>query len=552
MLPSFQVASKILDVIIDGNSSFEFAQLKSFQALLETISRRKIIIPSTYKIKSQLHSDFNKIKLVLTEHIAKQNDLCITTDVWSPHAQSYMGATLHFLNKSFERESYLLAFRQLTGKQTYDVLANEINTIMNDYGIKFDQVRNIVTDGGSAYCKMFKEFGDVQDVSIMVTSESDVSDELDSENINEVESNNEDSMTFIMQDEYGNEFINEILNLYYEVDDNRTSAIDQNCDSEYQNYFGECSSSVQPQLEPQPQRDRIRMPPQRRCQSHLLNLLSSDFEKHLEGIAKNAYKYTFDALHTLWAITRTSSQAKTICHEILGLKLKYPCPTRWNSFTDCVSQLNKPEIKCKLNDLITALKKRLSSKSSMQLRLLNANDYTLMNEYEKVFSPIAKALDVLQGEKNNSQGWILPVLFSMKERILLIEKINNISRDFKSLMLRLIQNRFGGYFEFNSFNKDFILSAATSPRFKLDFISNEVDKIFVKELLVAECKKICDERFDENTEIQSADCGFQEDDFIISYASTQSSRRNSLNNKVESEVSQFLLDARTQNHILNE
>lgn len=552
-LSSFQVTTKILDVIIDGNLSFEFAQLKSFQILLETMSRRKIVIPSTHKIKAQLGTNFDEIKSILTKHTAQQNDLCITTDVWTSHAQSYLGATLHFLNKSYGRESFLLAFKRLYGRQTYDVLANQINNIMKDYGIELHQVTNIVTDGGSAFCKMFKEFGEAQDVSIVVTNDSIDSVELANENTieltseNTVELTSEDTLTFAMQDEYGNEFTNEILNFDNESS-NRISEVDHNYDNEYQNYFGESSSSFQPQ----PQPDRIRLPPQRRCKSHLLNLLPSDFEKHLDGIAKNAYKYTFDALHSLWAITRASSQAREICHEILELKLKFPCATRWNSFIDCVSQLNKPEIKGKLNDLITTLKNRLSSQTSMQLRLLNAKDFTLMIEYEKVFLPIAKALDVLQGEKNNSQGWILPVLFSMKQRISQIEGTNNISRDFKSLILRLIQDRFGHCFEFNSSNKDFLLSAASSPRFKLNFISNEEDKLFVKNLLVAECKKICKGRDDGCADIQIADCNLPEDDFIISFATSQSDRRNSLNNKVEAEVAQFLLDARTENHILNE
>lgn len=548
MLFSFQVASKILDVIVDGNLSFEFAQLKSLQTLLETIGRRKIIIPSTHKIKSQLDLEYNKIKSTLMKHIAKQNDICMTTDVWTSHAQSYLGATVHFINESFERESYLLAFRRLLGRQTYDVLANEMNTIMKDYGIELRQVRNIVTDGGSAFCKMFKEFGETQDVSIVVTSDANNSVELTTEDINEVAHDTEDTMTIVMRDEYGDEYTNEILNLDIEPG-NRTSEADCDFDNELQNYFGECSSNSQQQAR---QPDRIRLPPQRRCQSHVLNLLPSDFEKHLEGIVKNAYKYTFEALHSLWAITRASSYAREICHEILGLKMKFPCVTRWNSLIDCICQLNKPEIQCKLNDLIAALKNRLSSQSSRQLRFLNSKDFTLMNEYEKVFSPIAKALDVLQGEKNNSQGWILPVLFSMKERISQIEETHNVNRDFKSLMLNLIQNRFGDCFEFNSSNKDFILSAVSLPRFKMNFISREEDKLFVKNLLIAECKKLCEESDDDCTDVQTADCSLQDDDFIISYPTNQSVRRNSLNNKVESEVSQFLLDTRTQSHILNE
>lgn len=44
----------------------------------------------------------------------------------------------------------------------------------------------------------------------------------------------------------------------------------------------------------------------------------------------------------------------------------------------------------------------------------------------------------------------------------------------------------------------------------------------------------------------------ENDDFIVSFTSNRIVRRNSINNKVESEVSQYLLDGRTNIEILNE
>lgn len=240
------------------------------------MSGRKIVMPSRHRIKSKLNSEFNQVKAVLIERLSKQNVVCITTDVWSSHAQSYLGATIHFINDSFERESYLIAFKRLYGRQTYDVLAKEINNIMENYGIKCSQVSNIVTDGGSNFCKMFKEFGQHLDASTVVTEDANISVESISDSVTDSEhavdnlDSYEDAMTWIMQDDDGNEFTNEILN-FDEVSGNTISATDQNQDDDYRNYFGEPSSRSQP--EP----NRIRLPPQRRCQSHILNLLSSDF-----------------------------------------------------------------------------------------------------------------------------------------------------------------------------------------------------------------------------------------------------------------------------------
>lgn len=105
--------------------------------------------------------------------------------------------------------------------------------------------------------------------------------------------------------------------------------------------------------------------------------------------------------------------------------------------------IHRSEIKSKLNDLIDALKANLASSSAKQLKRLTAHDFTLLEKYEEVFEPVARALDILQGETNNSQGYIIPVLQSMKMRILAIEEANNIVRDFKDTLLKQVDNRFG-------------------------------------------------------------------------------------------------------------
>lgn len=81
----------------------------------------------------------------------------------------------------------------------------------------------------------------------------------------------------------------------------------------------------------------------------------------------------------------------------------------------------------------------------------------------------------------------------MKLRILQIEDSNNIVKDFKSIILKIIDARFGKMFDYSLSNKDFILSAVTLPRFKVNFILYDADKFFVKNLLITECKLLCSE-----------------------------------------------------------
>lgn len=333
----FQLAIKILDVIIEGNLSFQVAQLQSLRELLEIVSGRKILMPTRYRIMLTLKSEFAKVKTGLVELISKQKYVCTTADVWTSHAQSFLGVTVHFINSSFKRESYLLAFKQLVGRQTYDVLAKALDEIFKDYSIDVSKITHIATDGGSAFCKMFKKYGEQMDVVVLSQNQTEI--ELTGENTPEIFEDDENGaeegiVTLFMLDEHGNHFVTEEITLDSGAGDQILPNI-SSVDDVYGDYFGEIHPVAQMDV------SQLRLPRQRRCYSHLLNLLSPDFEKNLEGVAKTLHKSTFSALHSLWLITRTSPRAKQTCKEILGIQLMFPCETRWNSKFDCVRQLNK-------------------------------------------------------------------------------------------------------------------------------------------------------------------------------------------------------------------
>lgn len=509
---------------------------------------------------STLDAQVEKVKKELKERLAKQKHICLTADSWSSRAQSYLGVTCHFINERFERESYLLAFKQMKQRQTYDVLAKAMHEILIDYEIAISQITNIVTDGGSNFCKMFKRFGDSIDVVTLNTDGEEI--ELDGGEDNEIDGEPEvneivfaDIVQPYMLDENGEEFVSDILTFDAEAslepETNVSTVADsneQNFDPNYHEYFEDNDSIPQLQLE-----EQIKLPPQRRCVSHLLNLMGKDFQENLDGLAKSAFQSTFNALHSLWVIVRVSPRAKQICREILNASLMYPSSTRWNSKYDCIKQCNKPEIQTKLNELIQTLKGNLKSNTAALLRTFTTNDFIVMAQYEKVFAPVAQALDILQGEYDNSQGRVMPVLLSMKRRISEIQTNGNIIRDFKSLILKRIDARFGKYLKFNSLNKDFILSATTLPCYKLNYILSEENKIFAKNLLLSECKRLSNEREDSSTDILQENCvTADDDDFVILFPSCQNARRNSIDNQIEVEVAQYFSDPRKEINILNE
>lgn len=192
--------------------------------------------------------------------------------------------------------------------------------------------------------------------------------------------------------------------------------------------------------------------------------------------------------------------------------------------------------------------------SAQNLQMLNARDFSIMDYYIKVFEPVAVSLDVMQREFNSSQGFIIPVLQSMKHRIKSIPENNkdgskiHLVIDFKTAMFSAIDSRFKNYFLFDVSNKDLLLAAITLPRTKTHFIEKDDDIIFTKNMLIAECKKLKNNVSNITQEEQDHD--ILQDDFIISYA--RDVRRNSIENEIDSEVSRFLCDVRTDNSILNE
>lgn len=242
----FQIAKKILDFIVDANLSFNVSQIPSLHALLETVAGRKLDVPTRYKIMTTLDSEFEIMKTCLKKLLANQKYLCVTADIWTSHAQSYLGVTVHFIDESFVRHSFLLAFKQMKQRQTYDVLAKALDDIFQDFGIAHSQITNIVTDGGSAFCKMFKKYGDQIDSIVIDTN----GDEIDGETDDVQTETSEDGVAFrqsTIVDEHGNEFVSEIITMNIQADEPNRTTESQN-DAETFNYFEESGSVFTPEV----------------------------------------------------------------------------------------------------------------------------------------------------------------------------------------------------------------------------------------------------------------------------------------------------------------
>ena len=284
---------------------------------------------------STLNERFEAMKCSLKQRLAEQSYLSITCDVWSSRGQSYLGVTVHYLDKSIEnnehRQSHVLAFKQLNGRQTYIQLAQKLDEIFEDYNIDIEKITNIVTDGGSAFCKMFRKFGTEPHAEIhenyVDDDDEDLNDAIDQiepdDNGTTSEAQNPNEMllgdTVYMRNETGELFSSDILD-FDSQDENPVHR---------EGYFGGNA----------PQR-QIKLPPQRRCFSHMLNLVSNSFDKLLPPLAQDAMNAVYEKLRALWNKTHRSSHSKAICKEVLGCVLPTPCETRRNSKYDSIAKIH--------------------------------------------------------------------------------------------------------------------------------------------------------------------------------------------------------------------
>jgi hypothetical protein len=106
---------------------------------------------------------------------------CTTADVWSSHNRSFLGTTVHWIDKhTLERKCAALACSRLLGRHTYDVLAAALENIHNKYKISH-KVISTVTDNGSNFVKAFSVFGETEHPTMTDSSQTILEQEASGE-----------------------------------------------------------------------------------------------------------------------------------------------------------------------------------------------------------------------------------------------------------------------------------------------------------------------------------------------------------------------------------
>lgn len=251
----FQLRELLLNHVVESNLPFMTVRSSSLKLLLEEVGCRDLSMPSIDTIMALMSKRFDEMEVVLKELLSKQRYLCLTADVWTCRSRSYLGISVHFIDSEWIRKSFILAFKHLNKRHTYDYLAKCINEVIDKYGIN-GKVRHVVTDGGSNFCKAFRKFGQNDDFSqtlarIQEDAEEDEIDEQDDILMVQGE-------TYLILEDGDNNSTNEILTQMEIVNEIQS----ENIQSDQIEFPEEI------ELE-----SEIVLPPQMRCFAHLLNLI---------------------------------------------------------------------------------------------------------------------------------------------------------------------------------------------------------------------------------------------------------------------------------------
>ncbi|KAF2890669.1 hypothetical protein ILUMI_15505 [Ignelater luminosus] len=196
--------------------------------------------------------------------------------------------------------------------------------------------------------------------------------------------------------------------------------------------------------------------PHHRCACHTLHLIATkDAEKAMINARyKQIFRSTLAKCYKLWAKQNQSTQAADKIKDMLGAYLKTPVVTRWNSLYDAMLQINNH---------ITHVPDSINTCMDF-CALPRFTDAERV--YKRVMCPLSTALDILQGEKGMYMGYLLPVLYSLKDKLdAQIMKSLIYCKPLVQVLLEGIEYRQSIWWK-----KELVLASCVHPRFKLAWL----------------------------------------------------------------------------------
>ncbi|KAG0719484.1 putative AC9 transposase [Chionoecetes opilio] len=338
------------------------------------VFRPEFNLPSHTAMKNTIDDQARKAKKELMSILKEARYVATTADSWSAHHRAFLGCTVHWIDaETLRRKHGTLACKELKSNQTKELLANEIYKINSEFGI----TRKIVattTDNGANYCAAFAHFGDNQDDPLAVAPEHEDPDGGDVAIV---------SVHDLLEEE------------------------------------------VEDEAE-----DLPKLPTQRRCAAHTLNLLATTDVSKVVGWnygtgrqARQPFTKAAAKAQGLWNLHNRSSVVANKIRDVVGRKLNTPCPTRWNTLYDATECLLKTALKDP--ETIEAINEVMKSEAAGKRAaapVFTEEDKEILQEYCKVMKPVAICLDRLQAEVNAYMGILLPYLMLLKRDLQAIKR----------------------------------------------------------------------------------------------------------------------------------
>lgn len=445
-----------------------------------------------------------------------------------------MGLTVHWLTPDLVRKSACLAVRRVIGTTSYEVLAKLLESVHAEFGI-INKLTATITDNGSNFVKAFRVFGikpgdDVSpdfEAPFYLTNDplagvdpqecQDVAppNHLNG-NSNQRDHSNRDNPIILplsTSRPISSRFTNTLSNITDCSINNLLEEIESDFEeSESDESVGEEDEMVMEQLNPltptsmtslsktrnptpsisvpverhqafpldnndiefvpiteslndkRSTRLLYSLPKHRRCACHSLNLVAKhDAMKQVDEQLINLMNDTEKKLLSLWSKQNKSSKASdTIQAKLDGLFVVHNA-TRWNSYFDALERV-KTFLTTKREDLIEVFK-------HFKIDFLRPAEELFIVEYCKIMKPLADALDILQGDKNVSVGYLLPTLAVLKAKMKALEhkRGNPLCEDLIKAIIVGLEKRFDDLFE----DEELIIAAILHPMFKTTWIAKE-------------------------------------------------------------------------------
>lgn len=124
--------------------------------------------------------------------------------------------------------------------------------------------------------------------------------------------------------------------------------------------------------------------------------------------------------------------------------------------------------------------------------------------------PIATALNILQGDKNVSLGYVLPALYTIKNEMNRIQLFTEYSNVMREQLIECFDKRFFNVMDINIANKSMIIAAISHPKFKLSWLP-EADSDTAESIFIEECLALASSMPQRNrncTELEEDENGF--------------------------------------------